>query len=93
MQLELLKKEGDSRLILVVGEDHTLTNLLRVELNEDVSVRAASCTVDHPLTGNPKFFIRTEGKTPERVLVNAAERIVGKLEEVKKQLQRALKEK
>jgi DNA-directed RNA polymerase subunit L len=93
VQLELLKKEDNSRLIMVVGEDHTLTNLLRVVLHEDVNVRAASYTVDHPLTGNPKFFIRTEGKSPERALVDAVERIVEKLEEAKKQLQRALREK
>jgi DNA-directed RNA polymerase subunit L len=93
VQLELLKKEDNSRLIMVVGGDHTLTNLLRVELHEDVNVKAASYTMDHPLTGNLKFFIRTEGKSPERVLAEVAEGIVGKLEELKKQLQKALREK
>jgi DNA-directed RNA polymerase subunit L len=93
MELEVLRKDENSRLIKVGGEDHTLTNLLRVELYEDENVTAASYTIDHPLTGTPEFFVRTKDKSPERALASAADRVVGKLEEMKRLLQKALKEK
>lgn len=93
MQLELLKKEENSRLIRIIDEDHTISNLLRVELHEDENVTAAAYTIEHPLIGNPKFHVKTKGKSPERALEAAAGRAVEKLDEVKKQLQKALKSK
>jgi DNA-directed RNA polymerase subunit L len=93
MQLELLEKEENSRLIRIVGEEHTLPNLLRIELYEDENVTVASYAIDHPLVGSPKFFVKTKGKSPERALTSAAERVVEQLDEFKKNLQKVLKEK
>ncbi len=91
MQLELLEKEGSSWLLKVVGEDHTLPNLLRVELHEDENVIAASYSIEHPLVGSPKIFVKTKGKSPEKAILSAAERILEDLEEAKKEFQKSLK--
>lgn len=92
MELELVEKGDDSLLIKVVGEDHTLCNLLRKALYEDESVVAASYSIEHPLVGSPKFYVKTKkGKSPERALMDAAERVTEQLEGLRKQLQKALK--
>lgn len=92
MELELVKKEDESLLIKIVGENHTLCNLLREELNKDENVVSASYTIEHPLTESPKFYVKTKkGKSPERALRDAADRVAEQLEDLRKQLQKALK--
>ncbi|MFQ6129675.1 MAG: DNA-directed RNA polymerase subunit L [Candidatus Hadarchaeaceae archaeon] len=92
MELELVEKGEGSLLIKVRGEDHTLCNLLRKSLYDDKYVIAASYVIEHPLTEPPKFYVKTKkGKSPERVLTDAAGRVAEELEELRKQLQRGLK--
>jgi len=92
MELELVKKENGSLLIKIVGENHTLCNLLREELNKDENVASASYTIEHPLTESPKFYVKTKkGKSPERALTDAADRVAEQLEDLRKQLQKVLK--
>jgi len=92
MELELVKKEDGSLLVKIVGENHTLCNLLREELNKDENVVSAAYTIEHPLTESPKFYVKIKkGKSPERALSGAADRIVEQLEDLRKQLQKVLK--
>jgi len=92
MELELVKKENGSLLVKIVGETHTLCNLLREELNKDENVVSAAYTIEHPSTESPKFHAKIKkGKSPERTLSNAADRIVEQLEDLRKQLQKVLK--
>ena len=89
MELELVRKEEHSLLVKVVGEDHTLCNLLRKTLHEDEHVAAASYVIEHPLTEPPKIYVKTKkGKTPEKALVDAAELLVKHLEELEDQLRK-----
>jgi len=92
MELELVKKENGSLLVKIVGENHTLCNLLREELNKDENVVSAAYTIEHPLTESPKFYVKIKkGKSPERALADAAGRIVEQLEDLRRQLQKVLK--
>lgn len=92
MELELVKKENGSLLIKIVGENHTLCNLLREELNKDENVASASYTIEHPLTESPKLYVKVKkGKSPERALTDAADRVAEQLENLRKQLQKVLK--
>lgn len=92
MELELVRKDGGSLLVKIIGEDHTLCNLLREELYKDENVISAAYTIEHPLTEPPKFYVKTKkGKSPERALADAADRIAGQFEDLHKQLQKALK--
>lgn len=92
VELELLEKGDNSLLIKIIGEDHTLCNLLRKKLYEDKSVVAASYVIEHPLTEPPKFYVKTKkGKSPERALIDAADTIAEQLEDLRKQLQKTFK--
>ena len=92
MELEIVKKEEESLLVKITGENHTLCNLLREELNKDENVVSAAYAIEHPLTGSPKFYVKTKkGKSPERALVDAADRIAEQFKDLRKQLQKALK--
>jgi DNA-directed RNA polymerase subunit L len=90
LQLELVEKGEGSRLVRIIGEDHTLCNLLRHELQEDDNVLAASYSTRHPITDHPMIFVKAE-KSPERVMADVAERISEKLDGLHDQLQKALK--
>lgn len=92
MELELLEKKDESLLLKIIGENHTLCNLLREELHKDENVVSAAYTIEHPLTEPPKFYVKTKkGKSPERALKDAAARIAEQLEDLQKQLQKVLK--
>ncbi|MGC8816636.1 MAG: DNA-directed RNA polymerase subunit L [Candidatus Hadarchaeum sp.] len=92
MELELVEKGEDSILIKIIGEDHTFCNLLRAELMKDDDVVSAVYTIEHPLTEPPKFYLKVKGgRSPEKVLMGAADRLVEQLEDLKKQLQKELK--
>lgn len=93
MELEVLSEDKDSILVKLVGEDHTFCNALRKVLHEDESVVAASYTIEHPLLEHPKFYVKVKGKSPRRVLINAAERLRERCEELGKQLKKALEKK
>jgi len=94
LELEVLSEEKDSILVKLVGEDHTFCNALRKVLHEDESVVAASYAIEHPLLEHPKFYVKVKGgKSPRRVLINAAERLGERCEELGKQLKKALKKK
>lgn len=92
MEIELIEKEDGGLLMKIVGENHTLCNLLRAELDKDESVVSASYNIEHPLTESPKFYVKTKkGKSPKRALTEAAGQIVEELGDLRKQLQKALK--
>lgn len=92
MELELVEKGEDSLLIKIIGEDHTFCNMLRAELLKDENVISAVYMIEHPLTEPPKFYLKVKrDKSPEKVLIEAAGRLVEQLEELKKQLQKELK--
>lgn len=92
MELELVEKDDDSILIKIVGEDHTFCNLLRAELVKDEDVLSAVYTIEHPLTEPIKFYLKVKkGKSPERVLTDAAGRIAKQMEDLREQFQKALK--
>lgn len=87
-----MQKNERSLVIKVVGEDHTLCNLLRKALHEDERVVTASYVIEHPLTEPPKIYVKTKvGKSPERALTDAAERVAEQLDELRKQLRKELK--
>jgi DNA-directed RNA polymerase II subunit RPB11 len=91
MEVQVVKKEDNEELLRIEGEDHTLANLLCAELYQDEAVRSASYTLDHPLTGAILLHLRTEGKSPEKVIVSITEHLIKKLQELKREAQASLK--
>jgi DNA-directed RNA polymerase subunit L len=53
--------KGDNHMeVMLLGEDHSVPNLLREALMEDESVEFASYNIDHPQLGSPKLVIKTK---------------------------------
>jgi DNA-directed RNA polymerase subunit L len=78
MELEIRQKEKTKLEIVLVGEGHTFTNLLRTILKKDDHVTYAAYKVGHPLLdkGRPVLFLVTDGKeSPKDALVRAAQKI------------------
>jgi len=77
VEIKILKR-GDNELKLeVVGESHTLLNLLQKELVRDPAVEIGGYEVVHPLERPIRsvFYVRTRGdKRPEEAILEAVAR-------------------
>ena len=60
MEVKILKETERELEFELIGEDHTFCNLLKEKLNSKKNVLAAY-RIEHPLIGNPKFYIKLEG--------------------------------
>lgn len=76
MEVKVLEQSKNKLSIEIVGEDHTLCNVIKEELNTDSTVKAATYSIEHPLISNPVMVI--EGDDPVKSL-NAAIKKVQKL--------------
>ncbi|HNV93826.1 MAG: DNA-directed RNA polymerase subunit L [Candidatus Methanofastidiosum methylothiophilum] len=78
MDIEVLKNEGNLMEFRIIGEDHTLCNVLRDALLENQKVKVAAYKIDHPLLDKkrPKFIINTDGTiSPKDALLEAIKSI------------------
>ena len=84
MELKVLRKEKNLLEVVLLGEGHTFTNLLRKMLTEDNHVMYAAYKVDHPLIDKerPVLYVETDGKeTPQEALRKASEKIKEQINE------------
>ncbi|HOM96431.1 MAG TPA: DNA-directed RNA polymerase subunit L [Methanofastidiosum sp.] len=78
MDIEMLRNEGNLMEFRIIGEDHTLCNVLRDALLENQKVKVAAYKIDHPLLDKkrPKFIISTDGTiSPKDALLEAIKSI------------------
>jgi len=97
MDIKILKKTPDEIRIEVMGEGHTLCNLLQKALLEDETVETGGYSLQHPLVSNPVVYVRMKEKRkpekrPETALKEAAERVRQRGREFKVSFEKALKE-
>ncbi len=77
----------------LVGEDHTIANLVAKYALNTPGVKYAAYTIPHMLVSNPVLRIVTEeGRNPLDALEEALEAVIRDLEEFKKQLREVLGE-
>jgi DNA-directed RNA polymerase subunit L len=81
MNISVQQKTGEKLVFYLNQTTHTLCNILKDELWNDKNVTAAAYSIDHPLTGQPKFIIETKGKAPEKALADAVARLQKKNKE------------
>ena len=77
MELKVLKKTDRELRLEVIGESHTLLNLLQKELVRDPEVEIGGYDVVHPLERPIRsiLYVKTKGrKKPEEALLEAVER-------------------
>ena len=79
--MKIIKDTKTELEIEITGESHTLCNALRKVLMEDKDVEAAAYTVEHPIIGEPKLYIKA--KNPRKSLKKASETLKSRCEEFK----------
>lgn len=84
MELRIIEQDKDRLKIEVKGENHTFCNLLRDELNNDKTVKAAGYRIEATFLSEPTFLI--ESNNPVKALNGAIERLRTKNENFRSQI-------
>ena len=70
MEVKVLREKTHELEIELIGESHTLCNLLVDRLNSNEKVEFAAYKVEHPLVSNPLLYVRVSSsvkpKAPEK---------------------------
>ncbi len=85
MKINILQQEKDKLKFEIVGEDHTLCNILRSELWEDSGVDITGYSIEHPVVSNPVFVIESK-KDPKKILLNTINSLSKKIDNLKKEI-------
>jgi len=84
MELNILEESKTKLIVEIKGEDATLCNILRKELWNDDSVKAAAFAIAHPSATAPQLIVETSGKAPRDVILEAVSRVRKNLSEFDK---------
>ena len=87
MELKVLKEEKNTLELEVIGEGHTLCNLLRKELWDNDQVETASYTINHPAAA-PVFIITAKSGKARKHLQEAIASLKKKTKELKTSAQK-----
>jgi len=91
LRTEVKKLTSKELVIKLVGEDHTLGNLIAKHALNHPHVRLAAYTIEHPLEGSPTIRIVTDGEVhPLEVFKEVIKDTRGILEELLKTLNTSL---
>jgi len=88
MELKVIEKKPDKLSMEVVGETHTLLNVL-TEYAWEAKASQASYIIDHPYLSQPELTVKS--KNPKKTLSDAAQIIIDSSREFKVGFERALK--
>jgi DNA-directed RNA polymerase subunit L len=88
MEIKVLEKSDESVKIEVIGETHTLLNLLR-EKSWKAGASQASYMIEHPYLTNPKITVKA--KNPRKVLADATQMVADDAKEFGKEFSKAAK--
>lgn len=75
MEVKILKKDKNSIKFEIIGDKHTLTNLLSKELWNDKDIAVSGYRVDNPLLSNVIMIVKTEKGDPIKTMEDAVKRI------------------
>ncbi|WP_445474885.1 DNA-directed RNA polymerase subunit L [Methanococcoides methylutens] len=81
MELKILEKSEDEMKLEIVGESHTLLNMLKIVLLEDERVHTASYDMKHVTISEPILFIKTENADPIDVVKDAVVTLIAECDE------------
>lgn len=92
MELNVIKKDDNSRVIEFKGESFSFVNLIEEELWKNKDVDEAACIKEHPQMSEPKLYIKMKGKqSPEVQIKKAISGIQDQMKELKDEFSKALK--
>lgn len=75
MEINVIEEKKNKLIFELKGSSHTLCNALKDELLNDSNVKIATYSIRHPLVGEPKFIVETDGVDPRKALTAAADRL------------------
>jgi DNA-directed RNA polymerase subunit L len=76
MEVKVVSKSKNELRLEIIGEDHTLCNLLQNILLEDKNVELAGYDQPHPLIRSSILYLKTKREiSPEKTLLNALENL------------------
>ncbi|KSW11725.1 DNA-directed RNA polymerase subunit L [Pyrodictium occultum] len=91
-KVKLLKREGNSVELELVGEDHTMANLIAKYAIRKPGVVYSSYMIPHPLIGNPVIVLSTDGsRDPLDVVEEVLSDIIRDAREFRRAFEEALK--
>ena len=90
MDIKVLREEKDLLEFKLIGERHTIPQLLKKKLMEESAVKFVSYKLEHPLDSDSLFIVKTSGKSPAKVLQEACSAIEKDLKEFGSKLDKAL---
>ncbi|HLD05928.1 MAG TPA: DNA-directed RNA polymerase subunit L [Candidatus Nanoarchaeia archaeon] len=91
MEVKILEEDKNRLVFEIHGEGHTLANALRKELWQDKHITAAGYQMDHPLLGNPKMVVETDGKAPRKAVEDAVSRLQTNNEKFQEKVKKEMK--
>lgn len=86
MEIKVIEQEKNKLKVEIIGETHTLCNVIRSELIENKSVEIAGYHLEHPMVNNPVLFVETEKEDPKKAVLNACSSLKKKTAELRKEL-------
>lgn len=89
MKIEVIQNEKNSLEFYMIGERHTLANLLKEKLNKNSDVEFCAYKLDHPLDQKSRFILKTSGKSPKKLLEDAVKETKEDLETFRKAFEKA----
>lgn len=91
-KVKLLKREGNTIEMELVGEDHTIANLIAKYAIRKPGVVYSSYIISHPLIGNPVIVLSTDGsRDPLDVIEEVLRDIIKDASEFQQAFEEALK--
>ncbi len=71
MEVDVIKEDKDLIEVKIIGEGHTLCNLIRQELSDSEGVSFSSYNLKHPLVSSPILSLKVEKGKPRKILLDA----------------------
>ncbi len=81
MEIKVLEKEKNRIKFEIIGDRHTMGNILSKELWNDKSMVISGYRLEHPLVSNPVLICETSGKDPVKAIEDAVKRLKAKNKE------------
>mgnify|MGYP000504206079 CR=1 FL=1 len=81
MELKIIDKTDDEMHLEIVGETHTLLNMLKSVLLDDERVQIATYDMKHVSISDPVLFVKTDGTDPIEVVKDALKELVSQCDE------------
>ncbi|WP_094226748.1 DNA-directed RNA polymerase subunit L [Methanolobus psychrotolerans] len=81
MELKIIDKTDDEMHLEIIGENHTLLNMLKSALLDDKRVQIATYDMKHVSISDPILFVKTDGTDPIDVVKDAAGSMISQCDE------------